>query len=300
MTQTVSVIIATYKRENELKVALNSLSNQTYNDFEIIVVDDNADTVWNLKVEKIINNFKNCNESIKVKYIVNTSNQGSAKSRNIGIDVAVGEYITFLDDDDIYLPSKIEKQVKFMSEEQLDYSITDLYLYNENDQLEDKRIRDYIKETTPEALLRYHLMHHLTGTDCMMFRRDYLIEIGKFPPIDVGDEFYLMQFAIEGNGKFGYLPGSDVKAYVHNGEDGLSSGEGKINGENALYEYKKKYFNQLSAKEIRYIKMRHYAVIAYAYLRAAKYMKCFVNGCKSMLISPIGCLDYVLNYLCKK
>ncbi len=286
----VSVVVATYRREKELKNALASLAEQTYPNMEIVLVDDNGIAEWNEKVAEIVAAFRSQFPEVSLQYIVNDPNQGSAKTRNIGIEAAGGEYITFLDDDDVYLPEKVARQVTFMEEKDCDYSITDLHLFNEKDQLTDKRIRSYIKETTVDALQRYHLLHHITGTDTMMFRKDYLMQIGGFAPIDVGDEYYLMQRAIEGGGKFGYLPDCDVKAYVHTGEGGLSSGEGKIKGENALYAYKKKYFGSIAAKDRRYIRMRHYAVLAFAYLRLGKYMKCMKNCVIAGLISPIGCL----------
>ena len=173
-----------------------------------------------------------------------------------------------------------------METNQCDYSITDLILYNEDDKKINRRIRSYIRETTVESLRLYHLKYHMTGTDTIMFKKEYLIQIGGFAPIDVGDEFYLMQRAIEEGGKFGYLPGCEIKAYVHTGDGGLSSGDGKIKGENALYEYKKTFFDQLEAGDIRYIKMRHYAVIAYAELRRKNYVKFISNALKSFLASP--------------
>lgn len=283
----VSVVVATYKREAELKNALESLAGQTYPHMEIVLVDDNGNDEWNRKVSEIVEEFRNRHPQILLEYIVNDPNQGSAKTRNIGINSAKGEYITFLDDDDIYLPDKVRKQVEFMEAGQYDYSITDLLLYNEGGKEIDKRIRSYIKETTVESLRTYHLMYHMTGTDTMMFRKEYLTQIGGFAPINVGDEFYLMQRAIEGGGKFGYLPGCEIKAYVHTGENaGVSSGDGKIKGENALYEYKKTFFNQLEASDIRYIKMRHYAVIAYAELRRKNYGKFISNAMKSFFASP--------------
>ena len=282
----VSVVVATYKREVELKNALESLAKQTYPNMEIVLVDDNGNDEWNSKVSEIVEAFRIRYPKIMLEYIVNNPNQGSAKTRNIGIHSANGYYITFLDDDDIYLPSKICKQVEFMETNQNDYSITDLLLYNEDDKEIDKRIRSYIKETTVESLRMYHLKYHMTGTDTMMFKKEYLIQIGGFAPIDVGDEFYLMQRAIEGGGKFGYLPGCEIKAYVHTGDGGLSSGDGKIKGENALYEYKETFFNQLKASDIRYIKMRHYAVIAYAELRRKNYGKFISNAMKSFFTSP--------------
>lgn len=282
----VSVVVATYKREAELKNALESLAKQTYPNMEIVLVDDNGNDEWNSKVSETVEVFRNRYPMIKLEYIANNSNQGSSKTRNIGIHSANGDYITFLDDDDIYLPDKIRKQVEFMETNQCDYSITDLILYNEDDKKINRRIRSYIKETTVESLRLYHLKYHMTGTDTIMFKKEYLIQIGGFAPIDVGDEFYLMQRAIEGGGKFGYLPGCEIKAYVHTGDGGLSSGDGKIKGENALYEYKKTFFDQLEAGDIRYIKMRHYAVIAYAELRRKNYVKFISNAIKSFFASP--------------
>lgn len=290
----VSVVVATYRREVELKNALESLAKQNYPNMEIVLVDDNGNDEWNSKVSEIVEVFRNRHPKIMLEHIVNNPNQGSAKTRNIGIHSANGYYITFLDDDDIYLPDKIRKQAEFMETNQYDYSITDLLLYNEADKEIDKRIRSYIKETTVESLRMYHLKYHMTGTDTMMFKKEYLTQIGGFAPIDVGDEFYLMQRAIEGGGNFGYLPGCEIKAYVHTGDGGLSSGDGKIKGENALYEYKKTFFNQLEASDIRYIRMRHYAVIAFAELRRKRLPAFTVNAVKAFLCAPAACVRFLL------
>lgn len=288
----VSVVVATYKREDALRNALNSLGEQTYKDIEIVLVDDNANKEWNRKVEAIIQEYQ---ERCSITYIQNKVNKGSAETRNIGIRVAQGEYITFLDDDDIYLPNKIENQLKHMIETQADFSITDLELFSEKGTKIEKRNREYIKENTTKALLQYHLMYHMTGTDTMMFRKDYLIGIEGFPHINVGDEFYLMQRAIEQGGKFSYLPVCDIKAFVHTETEGLSSGESKIKGENALYEVKKQHFKDLDRKAIQYIKMRHYAVLGFAELRRKHYVSFFKNALMSMIASPIDCIKLLIN-----
>ena len=288
----VSVVMATYKREETLKKALKSLVEQTYDKVEIILVDDNANKEWNSKVEEIVNEISKMHSIV---YIQNEKNKGSAEARNIGIRRATGSYITFLDDDDIYLPNKIKNQVEHMIEAESDFSITDLELLNENGKRVETRTREYIKNTSRESLFKYHLMHHMTGTDTIMFKREYLLKIGGFPGIDVGDEFYLMQRAIEEGGKFSYLPVCDIKAYVHTQTDGLSSGESKINGENALYQFKKKYFNILDKKSIRYIKMRHYAVLGFAELRRKKYIECFKYSVLSFISSPIYSIKLIVN-----
>lgn len=291
----VSVIVATYRRESELKKALVSLARQTYKEIEIILVDDNCDEKWNEVVSQIVEAFKEANPDVTLLYIANTQNLGSARTRNVGINAASGQYVTFLDDDDLYLPQKVEKQVAFMEQSNCDYSITDLNLYSENDRLIDTRVRSYIQDTSPEALNRYHLMYHLTGTDTLMFTKKYLDEIGGFPPIDVGDEFYLMHRAILGNGKFGYLPGCDVKAYVHSGKNsGVSSGEGKIRGENELYEYKKQYFGRLNKESVRYIKMRHHAVLTFANIRIKKYIPTVKHCLYSFFACPMEFIKLLL------
>lgn len=290
----VSIVIATYRRDSSLEKALMSLINQSYEFIEIIVVDDNAAEIWNQKVAKIISNIR-MHSKKEIIYIKNEVNKGSAKTRNVGIVAALGEYITFLDDDDIYLPDKIKNQVEHIIEQDSDFSITDLCLYDENENLIEVRKRNYIKKTTKNDLLRYHLMYHMTGTDTMMFKKDYLLNLGGFPPIDVGDEFYLMQKAIENGGKLSYLPRCDIKAYVHTITDGLSSGDSKINGENQLYQYKRAYFNSLTKTDIRYIKARHFAVLAFAEIRRKNMIGFLKYGLCSFLSGPISCVKVIRN-----
>jgi hypothetical protein len=194
-----------------------------------------------------------------------------------------------LDDDDRYLPDKIKNQIEYMLGQQADYCITDLNLYDDDEKLIDQRIRNYIKGNSKNELIRYHLMYHITGTDTLMFKREYLLSIGAFSPINVGDEFYLMQKAIEAGGVFSYLPRCDVRAYVHTKTDGLSSGESKIKGENQVYDYKKKYFVQMSKEDIQYIKMRHYAVLAFVEIRRKKAVPFIKNAFFSFRSSPVEC-----------
>ena len=290
MIPMVSVVVATYRQEQSLDAALESLMNQTYPNYEIVLVDDNAKPEWNKKVHAIVEKFQTEYPDTEITYIENQQNQGSARTRNIGIKKAKGDYITFLDDDDVYLTEKIEHQVTNMIQEEADYSITDLYLYSEKGKLIDRRIHSYVKETDVRSLTEYHLMHHMTGTDSMMFRKDYIMRIGCFDEIDLGDEFYLMQKAISGDGKFCYIPGCYIKAVVHTGEAGLSSGQNKIDCEMRLYEFKKGYFDRIDRKSRRYIRMRHYAVLAFAELRRRSYLAFFKNAICAALSSPVGCV----------
>ncbi|WP_297637059.1 glycosyltransferase family 2 protein [uncultured Clostridium sp.] len=287
----VSIIVSTYRRKESLERALKSLIEQTYRNIEILVIDDNEDSKWNEEVKSTVLNLGDS----RIKYIKNKKNLGSAETRNRGIYAADGVYITFLDDDDVYGKYKVENQVNKMIKEKAEYSVTDLELVSEKDIKIEIRTREYIKKTDKDNLLKYHLMYHITGTDSMMFKTDYLRKINGFDPIDIGDEFYLMKKAIEAGGKFIYIPICDIKAYVHTGEESLSSGESKIKGENILYKYKEKYFNRLTKKEIKYVKMRHFAVLAFAEIRRKKYMKFIKYSCMSMLNEPKECVKLIIN-----
>lgn len=290
----VSVVMATYKRDSALRKALCSLAMQSFRNFEVVLVDDNDDAEWTSRVQAIVDDIST---DIDINYIINDHNLGSAATRNVGIAAAVGQYITFLDDDDVYLPDKIAMQLKGMIATQADYGITDLYLYNERDELIDKRIRFYIKSSEKNELMRYHLREHMTGTDTFMFKTEYLRKIGGFPGIDVGDEFYLMKEAILAGGKFHYDAHCYIKAYVHSGEnEGLSSGESKIKGENALFEEKKKYFSFLNSSDIRYIKMRHHAVIAFAEMRRKNWKAFVMNAIHAGVISPFGSIKMLMEH----
>lgn len=296
MTPQISVIVATYRREQSLQKALCSLGEQTFQEFEIVLVDDNGDAAWHRIVLDLAEEFRRNFSKIPLRLISDHPNMGSAMARNTGISAANGTFVTFLDDDDEYLPDKLEKQLMAMRSTDADYCITDLMLYNESGKLIDKRVRTYLSDAEMHSaeLLSCHFKYHMTGTDTMMFKKSYLLSIGGFDAIDMGDEFYLMQKAITGNGKFHYLHGCSVRAYVHTGENGLSSGQTKIDGENRLFLHKKKYFSEMDAKSRRYIIMRHHAVLAFAQLRMKKMIPALKEAFLGFCADPVGCVKLCL------
>lgn len=101
----VSIIVPVYNRPEFLKEALQSIREQSYGNIEVIIVDDNSTEV----------NFKEWLTEIKylnLKYFKNDVNKGATACRNKGIELATGDFISFLDSDDIILPFKIEKLLK--------------------------------------------------------------------------------------------------------------------------------------------------------------------------------------------
>ena len=111
-TPLVSVIIPTYKRSNMIDRTINSILMQTYDNIEVIVVDDNnPDSYYRKQTENTMDKYK---ENSRIKYIKHEKNKNGAAARNTGMKNSNGKYLCFLDDDDIYYPTKIEKQVDFL------------------------------------------------------------------------------------------------------------------------------------------------------------------------------------------
>jgi glycosyltransferase involved in cell wall biosynthesis len=99
---TVSVILPTYNRAHLVGRAIQSVLDQTYQDFEIIVVDDGSKD----NTEEVINGFTDT----RIRYVKHQQNKGGSAARNTGIKFAKGKYIAFQDSDDEWLPRKLEIQ----------------------------------------------------------------------------------------------------------------------------------------------------------------------------------------------
>jgi len=104
----ISVIIPVYNCEEYISDTIDSLLNQTYRDFEIILVDDGS-TDNSCKLIKEM-------PDRRIKLFFNDRNRGIAYTRNKGVELSNGEFIAFLDDDDIALPYRFEHQVTYMNE----------------------------------------------------------------------------------------------------------------------------------------------------------------------------------------
>lgn len=295
----VSVIVPSYKRHRELVArAVGSLLAQTYQNIEVVLIDDNARDELQGYRKELEEMVAELNDE-RICYIQNKENLGGAGARNEGLKQAKGEYITFLDDDDVYLPEKIEKQLAFMLENELDVSFTKLYIYNENEDLIDVRSHDGIESFDLEYLRRYHLTKQITGTNTFMIKKVVLDTIGGFTVVPVGQEFYLMQKILMENFKFGYFPECYVKMYRTQAEC-ISNGKNKVSGQKALYAYKKQFFSILTRAERRYVRCRHYAVMAVSYKRNKKYIPALWNLGVSVLCSPMLALNEALGLLDRK
>lgn len=108
----VSVVIPTYKRSEMLPRAISSVLTQTYNNIQVVVVDDNnPDSEYRIRTAEIMHQFA---DDIRVKYVLHEKNMNGSVARNTGIKNADGDIVAFLDDDDFFYHDKIEKQVDYL------------------------------------------------------------------------------------------------------------------------------------------------------------------------------------------
>lgn len=118
MDNLVSIITPSYKSENFISQTIESVLNQTYQNWELIIVDDASPDNAN----KIIEEF--CKKDNRIRLIKLEKNSGPAVARNTAIKEAKGRYIAFLDADDMWLPQKLEKQIEFMKKNNFSFTFT--------------------------------------------------------------------------------------------------------------------------------------------------------------------------------
>ena len=167
----VSVVIPTYNRSDYILEAVESILTQTYRDFEIIIVDDGStDDTRDVLAGQI--------EAGTIRYIYQ-ENRSKSAARNHGIRLAKGEYIAFLDSDDLFTPTKLAKQVAFLDEHP-DIGFVHSWYSKFDDAGNHLGTRDTSRYTGwvyPEILLSWSV---LMAVPCMMMRKDVLEAVNGF------------------------------------------------------------------------------------------------------------------------
>jgi len=165
----ISVIIPTYNCDKYICEALDSVLHQTYSDYEIIVIDDGSTDTTR---EIIENKF----QTVRYYYV---ENNGVAAARNLGILMAQGELIAFLDADDKWLPEKLEKQVAlFEANKNVSMVFTENYFFNEQGISEfsaNKKIR-----LMHGNIVRNIFLNSYVVTSTVMVRRSVFDHVGMF------------------------------------------------------------------------------------------------------------------------
>ena len=127
-TTLISIIMPYYKKSEFINLSISSILDQSIQKFEVIIIDDelseNSSQVL-ADIEKL---------DTRIKVFKNKKNLGAGQSRNYAINLCEGEYIAFCDSDDLWKKNKLEKQIKFMKENNLEFSFTSYEIINNKNQ----------------------------------------------------------------------------------------------------------------------------------------------------------------------
>lgn len=182
----ISVVIPTYNRAQPTIAAIESVLAQTYPNFEIIVVDDGSTDGSNEALQRFI--IQRANGSHRLSFF-SQPNQGQSAARNKGIAKARGEYIAFLDSDDLWTPEKLEWQVKAIEQLKNDFGacFTDVRLVNKSGMDVSSfqvHSRHYVDTIGIDRKATKSLAESFSGfwVSSLLVRTDIVRKIGGFNP----------------------------------------------------------------------------------------------------------------------
>jgi glycosyltransferase involved in cell wall biosynthesis len=275
MSEKITIIIPTFKRDDKFERALKSVVNQTYNNVEIIVVDDNADfPEYRKKIEDIISRYEN------VILIQNRNNLGGALSRNAGVKKASSNLIAFLDDDDEYAPDKVQKQYELYKK----YKDKNLGLVFCNNR----------KINFNENIIFQHMKDIIATTSTWLIPKKVIEDLNYFEKLpSEQDTTFILKLLCAGYNVF-CVPEDLVVRHFHNSEDGISGVKpSNIEGTELLREKCRLNYDKLDSK--RQIRRVEYAfskklLPKYIYNHKKDDAK---REMKNMLASRPFCMDTV-------
>ena len=228
---TVSVVIPTYNRTDLLPRAIDSVLNQTYTNLECIVVDGASaeDT------QSVIDEY----EDKRLRYFEREQNKNASAGRNTGIEHSHGEYIAFLDDDDEWLPTKIEKQLSAFSRVSSDVGI--VYCWMDYIKQSGELVREYRPEAKGYIFPEMLDGQRIGNSSTLLVRSEAVEKVDGFDESlsrgDDGDFIRRICKKYEVN----YVPEVLVKYYVHHGHKRLTNSDPQgirnaIHGEKIKFE----------------------------------------------------------------
>lgn len=152
----VAVIMPCYNAKKTIKRAINSVLNQTYLNFELIIIDDHSSDNTTLMISEYTDK--------RIKLIKNKKNFGVAFTRNIGLKHSSSQYIAFIDDDDYWLPTKLQQQIEFMKENDYSFSCTSYFAISNNKKI--RRFNPSLKNSYINVLFYNPLCNSTVMYDC--------------------------------------------------------------------------------------------------------------------------------------
>lgn len=214
----VSVIIPAYNAEKFLATALDSVLTQTYQEFEILVVNDGSED----GTEEIVKDYQRKFPD-KIRYFYQ-KNRGQGSARNLAMKNARGDYFAFLDADDLWLPEKLEKQLRKLEETEADFCFTDAEIIGETGAIQ-KTFSQLVLPPQNEILTPLLKTNFIVNSSVLM-KRVVFEKIGfqkeRRVYQNIEDYDYWLQAALAGF-KFVYLPEVLVRYRIHSTQSSKKS-----------------------------------------------------------------------------
>lgn len=295
----VSCIIPSYKRADMLKRAINSVLAQTYKNIEILVVDDNIPgDEYSLQLKEILKEFGK-----HVTLVTQEKHINGAVARNVGVKFSHGEYIAFLDDDDEWLPNKIERQVRVLEAN----SHIDGVAGGATEWKDGKEISTLNTSSISEDNLQLKVLLRKVrfATTTFICRKSAYDEIGGFnEKLIRSQDLQLVADFLTCHRIFPLTNERTVRIHVESGINRLDSKKLALNKE-AYFKAMDTVMHRYSNSTQRRIKSAHYYEVALVAIREKKYffaLKYILKGLKSfrsILDLYIRCVErrkrYALN-----
>lgn len=247
LTSLVSVIITTQNRSSLLNRAIKSVLNQTYKNIEIIIVDDASSDDTKSLVKGYLSRYQ------QIKYKKNKQVMGANYSRNLGINIAQGEFVTGLDDDDEFLPTRIQD---FVDEYREEYS----YLFSDFNIIQKDKIikRQFKKVITLDDML----YENCTGNQVFSRKKNF-INAGYFDEsMPSAQDYDMFTRMIMLKNKAKCTQKATINVYEDHMNNRITVSHKKWLG---YFIYFKKYKNEMNRSQIKY----HLFILKY--LRKGKY-----------------------------
>lgn len=208
-TPVVSVVMPAYNAATYLPNTVQSVLEQSFKDLELLIVDDASSDHTFEVVEKL-----SATDS-RITYIKLDENQGVANARNVGVQHSRGEYVAFLDSDDIWLPDKLKIQLTFMQQHQVDFSYCSYEVVDDHGtKIGERKIS--------ETKLDYHemLKGNRIGLLTVMLSRKIA---QRYPFPEINHEDYACWLSIARNGTVAYLASEQILAKYRKHQTSLSA-----------------------------------------------------------------------------
>lgn len=242
----ITAVITTYKRNSSLvERAIKSVVSQTYNNIELLVVDDNSDNNDSYGIKKIVQKYADQG----VKYLTYPGNRGANYARNYGLAHADGEFIAYLDDDDEWLPEKLEKQIAVFT----DKDVALVYCRSKavNDMTGKEKDGDYCihrGNVYPQLMLK----NFIGSASFALLRTSCVRNVGGFDEELLASQDADLWIRLSEKYKIDYVDEILCIYHIHNGERITENPYKRIQGIERINEKNKEYLKK--DRETRWIR----------------------------------------------